>query len=57
MPEERTIISSKSDIDPCTPDQDIDPTKKCGQTDGWMAFQLYSRCMYMVIFSQSVLDY
>ena len=41
MPEDRAIISSKSDVDPCTPDRDIDPTKKCRQTDGRTAFQLY----------------
>ena len=37
MPDDRAIVSSKSDVDPCTHDRDIDLTKKCGRT----AFQLY----------------
>ena len=48
MPEDTAIISSKSDVDPCTPDRDIDPTKNADrrtdrQTDGFSA--LYSRCV------------
>ena len=37
MPEDMAIASSKCDVDPCT---DIDPTKKCRQTDGFSVLHI-----------------
>ena len=50
MPEDRAIALNKSDVDPCTHGQDIDPTKKMWtdrQTDRRMTFQLYT---YRILF-------
>ena len=41
MPEDTVFISSKPNVHPHRYDRDIDPTAKCRQTDGRMAFQLY----------------
>ena len=44
MPEDRAIASSKSDVNPCTHDQDIDLIKKMRtnrQTDGFSALYIY----------------
>ena len=38
MPEDIAVILSKSGVDPCTHDRDIDPTKNA---DRRMAFQLF----------------
>ena len=42
MSEDTAIASSKYDVNYCTPDQDIDPTKNADrEADRRMAFQLY----------------
>ena len=41
MPEDTAITSSKSDVDPYAPDQDIDLTENCRQTDEQTSFQLH----------------
>ena len=42
MPEDVAIASSKSEVDTCTDDRDIDQPKSADrQTDGQTAFQLY----------------
>ena len=42
MPEDVAIASTKSEVDTCTDDRDIDRPKSADrQTDGQTAFQLY----------------
>ena len=42
MPEDIAIISSKSDVDPCSHGRETDRQKNAdGRTDGQTAFQLY----------------
>ena len=44
MPEDVAVALSKSDIDPCRYDRDIDRQQNAdGRMDGEMAFQLYIR--------------
>ena len=47
MPEDRAIVSSKSDVDPCSHGRDPDRQKM--RTDGQTAFQLYIVDTWMVI--------
>ena len=42
MPEDTAFISSKSDVHPRRYDRDINPTEKCGQTDGFSALYVYN---------------